>query len=61
MYELALECSRSLNLLITTHVAESSEEYEMFAESPGELYDFLKQLGRPMTDCGSTSPLATSD
>ena len=23
----------------------------------GELYDFLKKLGRPMTDCGSTSPL----
>ena len=46
-----------LNLPITTHVAESSEEYAMFAESSGELYDFLKQLGRPMTDCGSTSPL----
>ena len=57
MYEVALECSRSLNMLITTHVAESSEEYAMFAESSGELHDFLKQLGRPMTDCGSTSPL----
>ena len=57
MYEVALECSRSLNLLITTHVAESTEEYTMFAECSGELYDFLKQLGRPMTDCGSTSPL----
>ncbi len=57
MYEVALECSHSLNLLITTHVAESTEEYAMFAESSGELHDFLKQLGRPMTDCGSTSPL----
>jgi cytosine/adenosine deaminase-related metal-dependent hydrolase len=57
MYELALECSRALNLPITTHVAESREEYEMFAESRGQLYDFLKKLGRPMTDCGSTSPL----
>jgi cytosine/adenosine deaminase-related metal-dependent hydrolase len=57
MYELALECSRTMNLLVTTHVAESSEEYAMFAESSGELYEFLKQLGRPMTDCGSTSPL----
>src|SRR5271156_5429721 len=37
MYEVALECSRSLNLLITTHVAESSEEYAMFAEGSGEL------------------------
>src|SRR5580700_5100887 len=57
MYELALECSHSMNLLVTTHVAESSEEYAMFAKSSGELYDFLQQLGRPMTDCGSTSPL----
>jgi cytosine/adenosine deaminase-related metal-dependent hydrolase len=57
MYEVALECSRSLKMLITTHVAESSEEYAMFAESSGELYDFLQQLGRPMKDCGSTSPL----
>jgi cytosine/adenosine deaminase-related metal-dependent hydrolase len=57
MYEVALECSRSLNMLITTHIAESSEEYAMFAESSGELHDFLRQLGRPMTDCGSTSPL----
>ena len=44
-------------LRITTHIAESSEEYAMFAESSGELHDFLKQLGRPMTDCGATSPL----
>jgi len=57
MYEIALECSRVLNLPITTHVAESREEYDMFAEGRGQLYDFLKKLGRPMTDCGSTSPL----
>jgi aminodeoxyfutalosine deaminase len=57
MYELALKCSRVLNLPITTHVAESREEYEMFAGSRGQLYDFLEKLGRPMTDCGSTSPL----
>jgi aminodeoxyfutalosine deaminase len=57
MYEIALECSRKLNLPITTHVAESREEYDMFAEARGQLYDFVRKLGRPMTDCGSTSPL----
>jgi aminodeoxyfutalosine deaminase len=57
MYEIVLECSRMLNLPITTHVAESREEYDMFAEGRGQLYDFLRKLGRPMTDCGSTSPL----
>jgi aminodeoxyfutalosine deaminase len=57
MYETALACSRSFDLLVTTHVAESSEEYAMFSNSSGELYDFLQKLGRPMNDCGSTSPL----
>jgi cytosine/adenosine deaminase-related metal-dependent hydrolase len=57
LYEVALECSRSFSMPITTHVAESSEEYAMFAERSGELYEFLRKLGRSMTDCGSTSPL----
>ena len=43
MYELALECSRVLNLPITTHVAESREEYEMFAESRGHALRFSRQ------------------
>jgi cytosine/adenosine deaminase-related metal-dependent hydrolase len=42
---------------VTTHAAESSEEYAMFAKASGELYDFLNKLGRPMADCGSTTPL----
>jgi cytosine/adenosine deaminase-related metal-dependent hydrolase len=29
----------------------------MFAGNRGALYDFLATLGRPMNDCGSTSPL----
>jgi len=57
MYELALKCSRMLNMLVTTHVGESHEEYDMFAENRGALYDFVSTLGRPMTDCGTTSPL----
>jgi cytosine/adenosine deaminase-related metal-dependent hydrolase len=57
MYELALKCARMLNMLVTTHVGESREEYEMFAGDRGALYEFLATLGRPMTDCGATSPL----
>jgi len=57
MYELALKCARRLNMLITTHVGESREEYDMFAGNRGALYEFLAMLGRPMTDCGATSPL----
>lgn len=42
---------------ITTHVAESAEEMGMFREAAGPLYDFLKSLGRDMSDCGGTTPL----
>jgi cytosine/adenosine deaminase-related metal-dependent hydrolase len=57
MYELALKCARMHNMLVTTHVGESREEYEMFASNRGALHDFLAMLGRPMADCGATSPL----
>src|SRR5262249_18685557 len=57
MYELALQCARMLNMLVTTHVGESREEYDMFAGKRGALYEFLAALGRPMADCGATSPL----
>jgi cytosine/adenosine deaminase-related metal-dependent hydrolase len=44
--------------LLTTHVAESREEMEMFCERSGPLFEFLKSLGRPMDDCGANTPLA---
>jgi cytosine/adenosine deaminase-related metal-dependent hydrolase len=55
------ECSglaRRDNLLLTTHLAESSEEMEMFRGGSGRLLDFMKSIGRPMDDCGKTTPLA---
>ncbi len=30
----------------------------MFRDGRGELYDFLKEIGRNMNDCGGTTPLA---
>ncbi|MEP6685571.1 MAG: amidohydrolase family protein [Verrucomicrobiota bacterium] len=46
------------NLLLTTHLAESHEEMEMFRDGCGPLFDFMKAIGRPMEDCGRTTPLA---
>jgi cytosine/adenosine deaminase-related metal-dependent hydrolase len=43
-------------MLLTTHVAESAEESAMFKDGRGELYDFLKELERPMHDCGHDTP-----
>ncbi len=46
------------DILLTTHLAESREEMEMFAAGSGRLFDFLREIGRPMNDCGQRTPLA---
>jgi aminodeoxyfutalosine deaminase len=51
------EIAERENILLTTHLAESREEMEMFRDASGGLYDFLKNLGRPMDDCGNETPL----
>jgi len=51
------EIAQRDNILLTTHLAESHEEVQMFREASGPLYDFLKDIGRRMDDCGSKTPL----
>jgi aminodeoxyfutalosine deaminase len=43
--------------LLTTHLAESGEEMEMFRDAAGPLYEFMKEFGRDMSDCGRETPL----
>jgi aminodeoxyfutalosine deaminase len=43
--------------LLTTHLAESREEMEMFRDASGPLYEFLESIGRDMDDCGHGTPL----
>ena len=42
---------------LTTHVAESEEEFEMFMYRTGPLFDWLKGQ-RDMSDCGHGSPVS---
>lgn len=51
------EIAQREDVLLTTHLAESREEMSMFRGANGELYDFLKDLGRDMTDCGKGTPV----
>jgi cytosine/adenosine deaminase-related metal-dependent hydrolase len=44
-------------IVLTTHLAESREEMEMFRDASGPLYEFMKNIGRPMDDCGHGTPL----
>jgi cytosine/adenosine deaminase-related metal-dependent hydrolase len=52
------EIARREHILLTTHLAESREEMEVFRDGSGPLYEFIKSIGRPMGDCGDQTPLA---
>jgi aminodeoxyfutalosine deaminase len=58
LFRLSNDCAQAFSMPLTTHVAESWEEMEMFCEGRGPLYDFLAGIGRPMQDCSSGSPFS---
>jgi len=55
LYQRCEEAGRGT--LLTTHLAESREEMEMFRDASGPLYEFLESIGRSMDDCGNSTPL----
>jgi aminodeoxyfutalosine deaminase len=57
LYRRCEEIARRQNVLLTTHLAESREEMQMFHDKSGPLYEFIKSIGRPMDDCGNKTPL----
>jgi aminodeoxyfutalosine deaminase len=57
LYRRCGEIARRENISLTTHLAESREEMDMFRDGAGPLYEFLKGIGRPMNDCGKKTPL----
>ena len=50
LYELTADTAEKLGMPVTTHVAESREEWEMFRDKRGELHEFMQKLGRWMFD-----------
>ena len=57
LYRRCREVAREHNLLLSTHLAESREEFSMFRDASGPLYEFMKEIGRDMRDCGNQTPL----
>jgi aminodeoxyfutalosine deaminase len=57
LYWRCQEVARREKILLTTHLAESREEMEMFRHGSGPLYEFMKSIGRPIDDCGQETPL----
>jgi aminodeoxyfutalosine deaminase len=57
LLRLSGEYARKNKLRLTTHIAESAEEFEMFRHGRGKMFDWLKRNGRDHSDCGLGSPL----
>ena len=56
LYQLANSCAQAFTMPLTTHVAESREEFAMFRRGGGPLFEFMKSIKRPMQDCGRETP-----
>jgi aminodeoxyfutalosine deaminase len=57
LLRLSAETARRGRWRLTTHLAESAMEFEMFAHGRGEMFDWLQRSGREMSDCGLGSPV----
>jgi cytosine/adenosine deaminase-related metal-dependent hydrolase len=57
LLRLAALTGRRRHLRIATHLAESEQEYDMFMNGRGEMFDWLRKSGREMSDCGLGSPV----
>jgi cytosine/adenosine deaminase-related metal-dependent hydrolase len=53
----AANAARERGWLLTAHIAESADEFEMFVHVRGAMFDWLKSQ-RDMSDCGGISPIA---
>ena len=57
LLRLTASAARRHRWRLTTHVAESAAEYEMFTRGRGEMFDWLQRGGRDMSDCGRGTPV----
>jgi cytosine/adenosine deaminase-related metal-dependent hydrolase len=57
LLQLTAEVAREKNLRVVTHAAESRQEFEMFMDARGEMFDWLKRNERDNSDCGLGSPV----
>ena len=57
LLRLSAQTARGRNWRLTTHLAESALEFEMFKQGRGPMFDWLQRSGRDMSDCGLGSPV----
>ena len=57
LLRLSAGIARKKKWRISTHIAESEEEFEMFTRARGRMFDWLKRNERDNSDCGLGSPV----
>lgn len=56
LYRLCAGYARRQGCLLTTHLAESVEEEDMFRRGVGPMFEEFRRLGRDMSDCKRVGP-----
>ncbi|HTV76276.1 MAG TPA: amidohydrolase family protein, partial [Candidatus Baltobacteraceae bacterium] len=57
LLKLTAESARRRKLRVATHIAESHDEFEMFTNARGKMFDWLARSHRDNSDCGLGSPV----
>jgi cytosine/adenosine deaminase-related metal-dependent hydrolase len=57
LIRIAATTARRRKWPVATHVAESIQEFDMFMNAKGDLFDWLRRNERDMDDCGARSPI----
>jgi len=57
LLRLSAEAARKKRLPLSTHIAESALEFEMFTRGCGAMFDWLKPTRQDMSDCGLGTPV----
>jgi cytosine/adenosine deaminase-related metal-dependent hydrolase len=57
LLELSAGVARERGQRLCVHVAESTEEFEMFMRARGQMFDWLRRNERDLSDCGLGSPV----
>lgn len=61
LLRLAAETARQRHWPLAIHIAESAQEFEMFTNRRGVMYEWLRRNERDMSDCGRGSPVQHAD
>lgn len=56
LYMLSARAAKTRGVILTTHLAETAEEDDMFRRGTGPMYDYFLRAGRNMRDCKRLGP-----